>query len=191
MNHTQLLNHLASKHNLKSYLEIGINNPTNNFDKINCELKFGVDPEPTFNKYINVCTSDHYFEKINNGCKLDLIFIDGYHEVSQVKRDFDNSLRCLNDGGFIVIHDTLPDEEITTCVPRGDQKKWHGDVYRFVMTLKKYDGIDFITYNFDEGCTVVWKDRLHHPRKGIIEPNWENYIKHRKELLNITEWQAI
>ena len=26
MNHTQLLNHLASKHNLKEYLEIGVKN---------------------------------------------------------------------------------------------------------------------------------------------------------------------
>ena len=43
--HTQLLNVLIKKHNLKSYLEIGVQNPANNFDKIECDSKVGVDPE--------------------------------------------------------------------------------------------------------------------------------------------------
>lgn len=42
--HTQLLNYLIERYGLKSYLEIGLQNPANNFDKINAWLKIGVDP---------------------------------------------------------------------------------------------------------------------------------------------------
>ena len=42
--HTQLLNYLIERYGLKSYLEIGLQNPANNFDKINANVKVGVDP---------------------------------------------------------------------------------------------------------------------------------------------------
>ncbi len=199
MNHTTLINHLIAKHNLKSYLEIGVQNPANNFYKINCNLKYGVDPEVYNIAFIEAKTSDDFFKNINSGgCVVlniglknetvlkgwDLIFIDGYHSADQVKKDFENSLKCLNDGGYVVIHDVLPENEKGSLVPR-QEKRWWGDVYKFAMTLKHYDGIDFITYDFDEGCCVVWKDASKKAVKGKIKPTWENYIKHRKELLNI------
>lgn len=191
MNHTQLLNHLIAKHNLKSYFEIGVRSTPQNFDKINCPVKWGVDPEVTHHKVLKM-TSDEHFERVFNNkvvmmegqITFSLIFIDGYHSAEQVKKDFENSLKCLNDGGFIVIHDCLPKDESTTHVPR-DSKQWHGNVYQFAMTLNQYDGIDFITYDFDEGCCVVWKDATKKALKGKIKPTWENYIKHRKEALNI------
>jgi len=184
MNHTQLINHLISKHNLKSYLEIGVNHPANNLNKIRCNDKTGVDPAIDFIG-VERCTSDNFFEH-GPQRTFDLIFIDGLHHADQVKRDFENSLRCLNDGGFIVIHDCLPEDEITTCVPRGNQKMWHGDVYKFCMTLKSYSGIDFITYDFDNGCCVVWEDEA---KKGSLlyqgPFNWTNYKTIGKELMNV------
>ena len=183
MNHTQLLNYLADKHNLKSYLEIGVQNPANNFNKIKCELKTGIDPEPVNKVWgINVMTSDDFF-KTNPGdnfvFKADLIFIDGYHESSQVQRDFENSLRCLNDGGYIVIHDCLPEEEKTSLVPR-ESKQWHGDVYKFIFKLNSYDGIDFCTYNFDCGCCVVWKDATKLGGWEHKEIDWQFYQLNKK-----------
>ena len=64
-NHTQLLNALIEKYNLKSYLEIGVQNPTNNFDKVNCKEKWGVDPDVFFNPAIICNTSDYFFETLN------------------------------------------------------------------------------------------------------------------------------
>ena len=209
-NHTELLNYLAEKYKLKSYLEIGVQNPANNFDKINAEYKLGLDPEIEYRvnqievrhnvgdmTFINVIvqdklletTSDDYF-KVLGGCinnkanHYDLIFIDGYHEAEQVKRDFENSLRCLNDGGFIVIHDTLPEDEPGTRVPR-ETKRWWGDVYKFAMKLGQYENIDFITFDFDNGCTVVWKSVT-----GIRQAydggyTFDDYLKHRGDLLRI------
>lgn len=194
MNHTQLLNYLIEKHNLKSYLEIGVQNPANNFNKINATLKVGVDPciTPVLNgPYILTSeTSDEYFDKrIKNGnyFRFDLIFIDGLHHADQVQRDFENSLRCLNDGGFVVIHDCLPENEITTCVPRGRQKIWHGDVYKWAMTIKNYNDIDFVTLDMDNGCMVVWKNigvsnKFDLP---VFKVDWAQYIKHREDFMNI------
>lgn len=183
-NHTQLLNYLAIKYNLTTYLEIGVNVPENNFDKINCSFKVGVDPETDAPKVLK-CTSDVYFtahKKVVN--IFDLIFIDGYHEAEQVKRDFENSLSMLCDGGFIVIHDTLPENEAGTIVPR-ETKVWWGDVYKFAMKLGQYDGINFITLDMDNGCTVVWRSVT-----GIRQAydggyTYADYLKYRAELLRI------
>lgn len=186
MTHTELLNKLIEKHNLKSYLEIGVRTTEANFDKIRCDDKRGVDPEIYGTACVIKMTSDNYFIKEPTR-KFDIIFIDGLHHADQVKRDFENSLRCLNDNGFIVIHDTLPTEEITTCVPRGNQKIWFGDVYKFAMTLHSYDGIGFVTYDMDCGCTVVWKDATRRGVKSEYQNNWQTYKEVGRVLLNVVD----
>jgi hypothetical protein len=158
--HTQLLNALIKKYNLKSYLEIGVRNPANNFDKIKCHIKTGIDPMPviapdkmdSYKHQIHFLESDLFFKThfIN---KYDLIFIDGLHHADQVKRDFENSLNCLNDNGFIVIHDCLPKNENTTHVPR-DNTFWHGSVYKFCMNMEYYS-VKSQTYSIDNGCMVI------------------------------------
>lgn len=182
-NHTQLLNALIEKYNLKSYLEIGVQNPNNNFNKIKCDVKCSIDPDPHA-KAIFDCTSDDFFTV--NKTIFELIFIDGLHHADQVKRDFENSLRCLSDNGFIVIHDVLPENEAGTIVPRGT-KVWWGDVYKWAMTLDEYDGIRFITYNIDNGCCVVKKSKCNIGKRSFIKPTWVNYIEFGHALMNVQD----
>jgi len=200
--HTTLLQTLIDKHNLKSYLEIGVNVRANNFDKIDIYCKIGVDPNSTENGIIRA-TSDEFFEAAWDIKKpwpfarlltpVDLIFIDGDHTADQVKRDFENSLRCLSDNGFIVIHDCLPTDEITTCIPRGSQKIWHGDVYKFCMVINYY-ALKVRTYNIDEGCMVIQKLPgitpncilpSHRMDKAIKAVTWEQYLNGRKIIMVI------
>jgi len=183
--HTQLLNSLIERNNLKSYLEIGVQDPANNFDKIKCEMKHGVDPEVDGCR-ISKVGSDEYFSIMQEEIKFDLIFIDGLHHEAQVKRDFENSLRCLNENGFIVLHDCLPTNEAGTKVPR-ETKVWWGDVYKFAMTLRRYDGIDFKTIDIDEGCCVVWKDASKKGSNKNIRANWNTYQSKGRELLNVVK----
>lgn len=182
-NHTQLLNALIEKYGLKLYLEIGVQNPANNFDKIKCTLKCSVDPDINAKAMFD-CTSDEFFTV--NTTTFDLIFIDGLHTAEQVKRDFENSLRCLSDNGFIVIHDVLPENEEGTIVPR-QTKQWWGDVYKWSMTLNQYNDIGFVTFNIDNGCTLVWK------MIGKIAPpkitdtfDWQTYQHIGHVLMNVT-----
>lgn len=181
--HTQLLNALALKYGLNKYLEIGVQNKANNYNKIICENKTGVDPAVNDSE-IRGMTSDEYFAAVND-VKFDLIFIDGLHHADQVKRDFENSLRCLSDNGFIVIHDVLPENEAGTIVPR-ETKVWWGDVYKFAMTIKNYDNIGFVTFNIDNGCMLVWHEPGRTGVKVPINPDWETYKSIGSVILNVT-----
>lgn len=182
--HTQLLNALIEKYRLQSYLEIGVQKPENNFDKIRCSIKCSVDPDPQAKAMFD-CTSDEFFSVNTN--TFDIIFIDGLHHAGQVKRDFENSLRCLSDNGFIVIHDVLPENEVGTIVPR-ETKVWWGDVYKFAMQIKQYQGIDFKTFNIDNGCMLIWKDsNRNHDLWVDIGNDWTSYKKHCKYEMKITD----
>jgi hypothetical protein len=195
MNHTQLLNFLADKIKKKEddphYAEIGVQSLHQNFNKINIRRKIGIDPAVT-GPDVYTGTSDKYFEENlsylvkekNRGDGFHLVFIDGYHECQQVERDLENSLKCLADYGYIVIHDCLPVEEKTSLVPR-ESKQWHGDVYKAIMKLHTLDGIDFVTYDFDNGCCVVWKDPTKKGKKSNITYDWATYKSIGRELMNV------
>ena len=88
LNHTDLLNYLATTFNLQSYLEIGVRKPELNFDKIVCKNKTGIDPEMHARLEIKPLTlfkhtSDRFFEILlgNPLEPYDLIFIDGLHHA--------------------------------------------------------------------------------------------------------------
>ena len=102
MTRTQIINGLIAKNNYKSYLEIGINEPSPdtrrwNWTDVQIETKHGVDPnvDTTYKM-----TSDEFFAK-HVPQKYDIIFVDGLHLFEQVHRDILNSLNNLNDN-FII-----------------------------------------------------------------------------------------
>lgn len=185
IHHTQLLQALINKYNLKSYLEIGVQDPDNNFNKIKCDLRVGVEPTFVAQYEIFQGTSDEYFAySFDIDRKFDVIFIDGLHHADQVKRDFENALECLNDQGFILIHDTLPENEQGTLIPRV-QRQWWGDVYKWAMTLNEYPSIRFKTFNIDNGCTLVWKDASQTAGVVLNNVDWEAYINWGVDFLNV------
>jgi hypothetical protein len=184
---TDLLNHLVEKYNLRKYLEIGVQDPAQNFDKIKCFYKFSVDPDPKANA--TLCkTSDEFF--VDTGLPtefFDLIFIDGLHTSEQVKKDFENALTILSPNGFIVLHDCNPLKEEHTIVPRPTKTgHWNGDVYKFAMQL----AIDKYTIDIDNGCMVV-----PYSREFIIQGHsswdWNYFDKHREDMLNLISWEQM
>lgn len=189
-NHTQLIQALIDKHNLKSYLEIGINDPFANFRKINCEMKHGVDPALEWSNDISNETSDAFFERyysrVNNRTIFDICFIDGLHHSDQVKRDFENCLKQLPDNGFILIHDVLPENEEGTIVPR-ETKVWWGDVYKWAMNIRQYWGVGFKTFNIDNGCMLVWKTEPNLTIKPHINYTWSEYKTYGGNIMNVTD----
>lgn len=54
-------------------------------------------------------TTDEYFSHVVEDLKFDVIFIDADHSYEGVKKDYDNSLRHINDGGLIIFHDINSD----------------------------------------------------------------------------------
>lgn len=153
MTRTEIIQKLIDERGYKSYLEIGVFR-NDNFNKIKCDMKLSVDPDPEAKA--DLCmTSDEFFEEIAGyqcNDEFDIVFIDGLHEHNQVWRDINNSLQHLKQGGVIVMHDCMPTSEHTA---RWDNKshqdeEWYGDVYK--AYIKAHTELPYEVYVISEDC---------------------------------------
>lgn len=172
MKRFELLKEIIKQKGYTKYLEIGIDDPDNCFNHIECEKKIGIDPyndtlgthqwnkknleeikESIEGEWYEM-TSDEFFKKKRN--KFDLIFIDGLHQEDQVDRDIENSLKRLHEGGLIVMHDTNPQkEEVQTYTPKPGSS-WMGNCYRSFWKLRMYrEDLDLATLDIDTGFSLV------------------------------------
>ena len=186
MTRTEIINSLIYEYNYKSYLEIGVNTPSQpgyNWIGVKIPLKHGVDPnvETTFKM-----TSDEFF-KNHIAQKYDIIFIDGLHLFEQVYKDIINSLLYLNDNGTIVVHDCNPLEEITQRRIRASDA-WHGDVWKAILKLRTEEkDLEIFTIDTDEGCGLIRRGRqeLLVVDKDIDKYNFSYLQKNRQNILNL------
>lgn len=186
MDRTEIINKIIKKVNAKHYLEIGISNG-DNFNKIICENKVGVDPDPSVKCTHNI-TSDEFFE--NNSQIFDVIFIDGLHRADQVEKDILNSLSCLSSNGYIICHDINPTTELMQLIPQQTQA-WTGDCWRaWVKLRQEKDDICMFVINTDYGCGIITNGRQE-PLKITEEINYNNFEKYKKEWLNLIEIEEL
>lgn len=180
LSRAEIINKYISKFNYSSYLEIGVESGYN-FAQIKSSDKIGVDPDVNSKATIHQ-TSDDFFAE--NKKKFDLIFIDGLHESWQVEKDIDNSLKFLNQGGTIVMHDCLPPDEATAAVPR-IQQQWTGDVYKaFLKFRSKRKDLEMFTIDTDFGCGVIRLGK----QETINLPNnisWNDFVSNKEKWMNI------
>ena len=139
MKRSDVINKIIQYFNLNNpnYLEIGVWNGDTLKD-VNSNNKDGVDPEH-YDKCSLVnykMTSDNFF---NNHIikKYDIIFIDGLHTAYQVSVDLYNSIKNLNENGFIVLDDVYPhnEEEQKSLDLKNFGKPLTGDVWKAVYHL--------------------------------------------------------
>jgi len=189
MKRTDIINNFIQKFGYNSYLEIGTQNPSGNFNQVNIKNKYSVEPFPpeglNINDYSFVGTSDDYFNFIGDDTKFDIIFIDGLHHSDQVLKDIENSLNHLSDNGTIVCHDCLPTTE--KMQERNDHGgEWTGDVWKAIAELRvETIDLDIKVVNTDYGCGII--------RKGTNIPynadeNYKTYTyysNNKNELLNV------
>jgi hypothetical protein len=184
---TDIINYLIERYNYNSYLEIGVQFPHSNYDKIVIKNKTGVEPFPItdlLNKGIVELTSDMFFKSLETDVKYDIIFIDGLHTREQSLADILNSLKHLSDNGTILVHDCLPTAEYQTSI-EDNGKEWTGDVWKSIVDIKAKDGLDVSTIDTDWGIGCI---RLNADNIGFENPidlTWENYELLKHELLNI------
>lgn len=203
MTKTDIINYLIAENGYSTYLEIGLDTGVE-YQKIQCENKESVDPfkqedhskqgyDLTFEDDIPEhvkelltyrVTSDEFFAQ--NEKTYDIILIDGLHEQQQVARDIINSLKILNDGGMLVIHDCLPGNEIMQRVPRVSGG-WNGDVWKGVAELIK-QGLDISVVDVDYGVGLVRKSD--NEGKEFIQPEissltWDDFMNSRNSLMHV------
>lgn len=169
MDHVDIMNHLIEKYNYNSYLEIGLGTGES-YLKVQCRHKESVDPyEGTFdrnnsqdvsefvekNLLTHKMTSDEFFETAGKDKKWDIIFIDGLHTEEQVDKDILNSLKHLNPGGKIVVHDCLPvTKEHQSDASERPIGTWNGTVWKSIPKLSLM-GINYFTVDTDTGCCII------------------------------------
>jgi len=170
MQRFDIINAIIEKNNQNSYLEIGVCNPNECFDKINCEYKDSVDPgyENPSNPVKFKMTSDDFFNQLSKQIKYDIIFIDGLHLSYQVKKDINNSLKHLSKGGYIIVHDCNPPSLFharENYLVNGVTHQWNGTVWKAIYEIR--------THRKDLNVKVVDTDY----GMGIISYNEKNNTK--------------
>ena len=162
MERFEIINALIKAHSYKSYLEIGVKNPDECYNYIECRTKQGVDPGLEGEYPITFrMTSDEFFN--SNNQKYDIIFIDGLHIDEQVERDIINSLKFLNPNGAILLHDCNPptvhyarEDYYDFSTPAGGH--WNGTTWKAVVKVRsEVDGIYSSTVDTDWGITIIQK----------------------------------
>lgn len=173
----EVINKIIKKKRLSKYLEIGCDQ-NKVFNAIRCQHKIGVDPKSggTIRE-----TSDIFFLKNNK--KFDIIFIDGLHTFDQIIKDFNNSFKCLNMNGYIIIHDLLPRTYLEEHVPR-ISNNWCGDIWKISFLLKKIKKHEFKILKTDFGIGIFKKKKktINIQINNVKSKNFKYYISNLKFL---------
>ena len=182
MKRTEIINHLIVKNNYKRYLEIGVRNPDENLNKITVEHKDGVDPAGNCNYPI---PSDDFFNQLDVDIRYDIIFIDGLHLDYQVEQDITNSLKHLNEGGTIVMHDCSPIKEEHQVEEYVVGKTWNGTTWKAYVKFRMTDeNLSMCVVDTDHGVGVITKGKQTlYPKSDILD--FKLLDENRKEILNL------
>lgn len=203
-----------------NYVEIGVQTGLC-FFKIKADKKVAVDPDfiikPTkkirayienpanFNNKFFELTSDDFFAKqanyLNKIGGIDVIFIDGLHLYEQVVADVENSLKFLNPGGIILLHDCNPASEaaatrgyspveIRKNPPPGWTGEWNGDTWKAVVQLRSQrNDLQVTVFDCDYGIGFVKvgtpESTLSFSLEDIQNLTYADLDKSRKEFLNL------
>jgi hypothetical protein len=189
---SELIPLLIDKINAKSYLEIGLGDGEI-FEEVNCLEKCGVDPQYNNHEYdkgteceikpTHQMTSDEFFAQ--NKKTFDIIFIDGMHEALYAERDINNSIPCLNEGGYIICHDMNPLTKEAQIVPR-TQNYWNGDVWKAWVKIRQTNpNVSMSVISVDCGLGIIQKGSQKLLDTKGLEITYDNLEKHREEWLNL------
>jgi hypothetical protein len=184
MKRFDIINYLIRVNNYKSFLEIGTQEHIN-LSNIIIDKKVSVDPDPEVNADF-ILPSDDFFKQ--NRDKFDIIFVDGLHHADFVYRDMINSLKILNPGGCIVVHDVIPYSFESQLIPLEKTLEtgsgiWNGDVWKGWVKLRtERKDLNMKVVNTDHGCGII------HPTKhgnGDYLKSYNNgYYEYNRDLVS-------
>jgi hypothetical protein len=218
----QCIDVIKKKKDKVNYVEIGVQTGFC-FFKIKADNKVAVDPNfiiklknkiiayltntSNFNNKFFELTSDKFFEEqhqyIDSIGGIDVIFIDGLHLYEQVVTDIENSLKYLNKGGVILVHDCNPltanaavraytSEEVAAMNLPGYDYIWNGDVFKAITKLRSTrDDLEVMVINTDHGIGVI-RPGVNNNKLALTADQADNLTyneldKNRKEYLNLKE----
>src|SRR5690554_451772 len=198
---------LASLNRNCSYLEIGVRNPADCFDKIVASCKYSVDPGVEFeeNPVDFKLTSDSFFELLKEGrlsissdIEFDVIFIDGLHLAEQVDRDIKNALDFIKDDGFIVLHDCNPPSEWHAREEHNyrlspARNNWNGITWKAFVKWRQNKDMFSCCIDTDWGVGVISKSHNIGNPTTVSNPFYDFNVfeKNRKKSLNLVSFDEL
>ncbi|WP_295677876.1 class I SAM-dependent methyltransferase, partial [uncultured Empedobacter sp.] len=202
---TDIINFILSQFDQPTtYLEIGVRRREDNFNLINSDIKYSVDPgfEDELNDVDFKVTSDIFFDGLDNNTfldkniRFDVIFIDGLHLAEQVEKDIYNSLRYLKDDGFIIMHDCNPPTEFHASENYDFKLSpskgfWNGTTWKSFFKNRLRNDISSCCIDTDWGVGIISKTKKMGEPTNVYNPFFEYKIfeKFRKESLNLISFE--
>lgn len=188
---SDIINYLIEKYSLINYLEIGVFHGEN-IRKINAPHKNGVDPgeEGVVAPEVDYpITSDKFFELIKgHDIKYDIIFIDGLHEYSQVKKDIENAFNHLNSNGFVLMHDCNP-VSYDAQLPDRKTIAWNGDVWKAFVEFKLNNPtVESCVVDTDFGVGFIKNNGNPISFTTPLSLDYKTFDSDRKKYLNLITW---
>lgn len=205
-----------------TYLEIGIRTGRT-FRHVRAGLKIGVDPclLSRRHKIVAISTRMQQFRPSRSGelifqeesdvffarrkrlltrRGLSVVLVDGLHECRQAYRDVENSMRYLQPGGTIVMHDCSPSVEAAAIPDRSRAETlpnfpgyWNGDVWKALVKLRAtYRDWHISVLDTDHGLGLVRRPDNELPHASlpisiadIEDLEFGDLEENRKALLNL------
>ena len=190
-----IINYLIAVNDYKSFLEIGTQAKIN-FTSVSVDRKVCVDPDTNAGADYQI-TSDEYFE--NNFEKFDIVFVDGLHHADFAYRDIVNSLRRLNPGGCIVVHDVIPYSYEAQVIPLQKASDlgttpWNGDVWKLIVELRTLDYIQLHTIIADHGIAIIKLGKnknILKINKDFKKLNYKDYYNNHVQFMNTISYEEL
>jgi hypothetical protein len=184
-----LLNYLVQTRGYTRYLEIGVRDPQDNFDRVIVPHKEAVDPAPR-RPIAHVMTSDAFFAGLpSDHPPYDLIFIDGLHLADQVERDVNNSLAHLSPNGALLLHDCNPPDADAQREDYDGTRVWTGTVWKAWVKLRATrPDLRMRVLNMDFGCGLIERgaqDCFAAPTLDYQAMTYELIRTQRRQALNL------
>ena len=147
----EVINYLLNEKFQKNgkYLEIGCDlNQT--FSKISNNNKTGIDPVRGGNLKLS---SKEFFENHNKEF-FDVVFIDGSHLIEDVYYDTVQAIKNLNLGGYILLDDVLPNNNLNTFRKRMTLHSFQ-DAYKILFFVSSLSFVDLYLLPSDHGMALI------------------------------------
>lgn len=158
MTATDIINRVCFDIDARRYLEIGVLDPSRNFDLIECEDKTGVSLLPQGNGRPDIyhCSSDEFFDGLSENNRWDTVFLSGFRTNRQSFLDVINATWHLSPDGVIVLNDCLPQsvDTVTPVKPPGDNTR-NGEVWLTWLWMRKASNFLTAAIDCDQGVGLA------------------------------------
>ena len=176
---------IINKLDFQTVLCCGVGVPSLFFDKIKGD-KLGVDK---YNKdqFPRSWSSPSFGDNIqtkNTKKKFDLVIINDSKRFKDLKVYFSQALKNINEGGKIILIDSMPKTPLLVTDKPTKHQIWCGDVYQFVLELISKGGYKVTTLDDGNGLSIIELDETKGPKEIEVQGFEEWYFQRKKIMSN-------